>query len=133
MAPQVDFARLAQFKYAIINVMGKDGYPYSVPTEFQIDKSQRILLKPPVSPISIAGKRAGVLFNHITAVPTGGYTDRRYMLIWGSLVDNDGMFELRPEALSEWDEKILSFPELCAKAAPQGQRYLEGLHSQVEA
>jgi 1,4-dihydroxy-2-naphthoate octaprenyltransferase len=133
MGPQVDFTRLAQFKYAIINVLGNDGYPYSVPTEFQIDKSQRILLKPPVSPISIAGKRAGVLFNHITAVPTGGYTDRRYMLIWGSLVDSDGMFELRPEALSEWDEKILSFPELCAKAAPQGQRYLEGLQSQVEA
>ena len=133
MALQVDFTRLAQFKYAIINVLGNDGYPYSVPTEFQIDKSQRILLKRPVSPISIVGKRAGVLFNHITAIPTGGYTDRRYMLIWGSLVENDGMLELRPKAMSEWDEKILPFPELCAKAVPQGQRYLEGLHSQVEA
>ena len=133
MALQVDFTRLAQFKYAIINVLGSDGYPYSVPTEFQIDKSQRILLKRPVSPISIVGKRAGVLFNHIAAIPTGGYTDRRYMLIWGSLVENDGMLELRPKAMSEWDEKILPFPELCAKAVPQGQRYLEGLHSQVEA
>ena len=133
MALQVDFTRLAQFKYAIINVLGNDGYPYSVPTEFQIKNSQRILLKRPVSPISIVGKRAGVLFNHIAAIPTGGYTDRRYMLIWGSLVENDGMLELRPKAMSEWDEKILPFPELCAKAAPQGQRYLEGLHSQVEA
>ena len=133
MPIQLDFARLAQFKYAIINVLGNDGYPYSVPTEFQIDKSQRILLKRPVSPISIVGKRAGVLFNHIAAIPTGGYTDRRYMLIWGSLVENDGMLELRPKAMSEWDEKILPFPELCAKAAPQGQIYLEGLHSQVEA
>ena len=133
MPIQLDFARLAQFKYAIINVLGNDGYPYSVPTEFQIKNSQRILLKRPVSPISIVGKRAGVLFSHITAIPTGGYTGRRYMLIWGSLVENDGMLELRPKAMSEWDEKILPFPELCAKAAPQGQRYLEGLHSQVEA
>lgn len=133
MAPQIDLARLAQFKYAIINVLGDDGYPYSVPTEFTISHPQRILLKHPVSPVSIAGKRAGVLFNHITAIPTGGYTDRKYMLIWGRLVENNGELELRPEALSQWDEKILPFPELCMRAAPQGQKYLDGSHAQVEA
>lgn len=132
MTPRIDFSRLAQFKYAIINIVGNDGFPYSVPTGFRV-AGGRILLTPATLPMTVAGKRVGVLFNHITAIPTGGYTDRRYILIWGDLVENDGMLELRPEALSEWDEKLLPFPELCARAAPQGQKYLDRLRSQVEA
>lgn len=132
-APQIDSSRLAQFKYAIISIVGEDGYPYSVPTEFHITPRKQILLKKPEHSAVVSGSRVGVLFNHITAIPTGGYTNRRYMLIWGSLGENDGMLELHPEDMSEWDEKVLPFPELCARAAPQGQKYLAGLRPQVEA
>ncbi len=133
MSAPIDFARLAQFKYAVINSLGPDGYPYSVPTEFEITQSERILLEKPDSQFPLVGRNVGVLFNHITAIPTGGYTDRRYILIWGTLVDVDGKLELQPKAHTEWDEKILPFPELCAKAVPQGQRYLQGLQTQLEA
>src|SRR6266571_4211600 len=74
----------------------------------------------------------GFLFNHISAIPTGGYTDRRYMLVSGRLSDQKGKLKLDPESITEWDEKILPFGELCAKAAPQGQRYLQTIR-QIEA
>jgi len=130
--PPIDFARLGQFKYAIINLIGEDGFPFSVPTDFEVTHQKEILLKKPATSLSLREGAVGVLFNHISAIPTGGYTDRRYMLIWGKLKDQDGLLKLEPEALSEWDEKILPFGELCAKAAPQGQKYLQSLR-QIEA
>ncbi len=132
MMPRIDFQRLATFKYAIINLIGQNGYPWSLPTEFQITHQKNILLKKPASPVPFTGKHVGILFSHITAIPTGGYTDRRYMLIRGSLNEQDGKLKLHPEAISEWDEKMLPFPELCARAVPQGQRYLQSLQRQPE-
>ncbi len=133
MMPKVDFDKLAQFKFAIISLIGQDGFPLSLPTEFRITSGKEILLKKPVSAIPVTRRTVGVLFNHIAAVPTGGYTDRRYVLVWGNLSEKGDMLRLQPESISEWDEKILPFPELCAKSAPQGQRYLENLRHQIAA
>ncbi len=133
MAAEIDLQRLAQFKYAIVNFLGEDGFPWSLPTEFRITPQHEILLRKPSSSIPLAGRRVGVLFNSITALPTGGYTDRKYMLVWGRLAEQDSELKVHPESLSEWDEKMLSFPEYCARSAPQGQKYLESLQPQLEA
>src|SRR6266849_8909679 len=125
MMPKIDLARLKQFQYAIINTVEKDGFPSSIPTSFEITAQQEIMLKKPTHTTTLDGRSVGILFNHISAIPTGGYTDRRYMLLWGRLRDQKGKLKLEPEAMTEWDEKILPFGELCAKAAPQGQRYLQ--------
>jgi len=132
MKPTIDFERFAQFKYGIISLVGSDGFPWSYPTNFQLTPSREILLTKPTHSVPLIGKRVGVLFNHIAAIPTGGYTERRYMLIWGTLSENFGKLRLHPDSMSEWDEKILPFPELCARAAPQGQKYLQNLQHQVE-
>jgi len=123
--PNIDFKRLAEFKYAIISAIGEDGFPFSLPTDFEVTSQKEILLKKPTTNLPILGRNVGVLFNHISAIPTGGYTDRRYMLLWGRLRDQKDKLKLEPEAMTEWDEKILPFGELCAKAAPQGQKYLQ--------
>lgn len=133
MKPGIDFQRLSQFKYGIISLVEPDGYPLSLPTSFQLTSRNEILLTKPNGNVSLVGRRVGVLFNHIAAIPTGGYTERRYMLIWGRLSEESGGLKLDPESMSEWDEKVVPFPELCAKAAPQGQKYLESLKHQVEA
>ena len=127
----IDFERLAKFNYAIINAVAEDGFPFSLPTDFEVTAKGEILLKKPASP-NLFGKEVGVLFNSISAIPTGGYTDRRYILVWGKLKEQGGKLKLEPRALSEWDEKILPFGELCAKAAPQGSKYLQKL-GQIEA
>jgi|SRR5215467_11228097 len=130
--PTIDFKRLSEFKYAIINAVGEDGFPFSLPTDFELTPQKEILLRKPAANLPILGKKVGVLFNHISAIPTGGYTDRKYMLLWGRLNDQKGRLKLEPESITEWDEKILPFGELCAKAAPQGQKYLQTVR-QIEA
>ena len=129
----IDYQRLANFRYAILTTIGDDGYPFSVTTNFHLTPDKKILLEKPSLPSRLDGKKVNVLFNHITGVPTGGYTDRRYMLLWGTTHEDQGKLRLEPEKLSEWDEKILPFPEYCAKVAPQGAKYLENLQPSVEA
>ena len=130
---QLDLRRLANFRYAVITHIDHDGFPFSVATDFQIGPKGEILLKKPWSSSDLQGKKVGVLFNSITAVPTVGYNERRYMLVWGTTSDHQGMLKLNPERVSEWDEKILPFDQLCAKSAPQGAKYLAGLQASVEA
>ena len=131
--PQIDYERLARFRYAILTTISDDGYPFSITTNYQLTADKKILLDKPILPSKLDGRKVNVLFNHITGIPTGGYTDRRYMLLWGTTHEERGKLRLEPERLSEWDEKILSFPEYCAKVAPQGARYLEKLQPSVEA
>lgn len=130
--PKLDFTRLGQFKYAIINMIEDNGFPLSLPTDFELTLQNEILLKKPSAKIPLNGRSVGVLFNHITALPTGGYGERRYMLVWGKLAEQRGHLKLHPEAVSEWDEKVLPFDQLCSQAAPQGQKYLERLQRQIE-
>jgi len=131
--PKIDLARLKQFQYAIINMVEKDGFPSSLPTSFEITAQQEIVLKKPTPGATLGGRTVSILFNHISAIPTGGYTDRRYVQIWGKLSEQRGGLKLTPETTSEWDEKILPFDQLCARAAPQGQRYLEKVQRQNES
>lgn len=130
---RIDYERLGKFRNAVITLVGDDGFPFSITTNFQLSPEKSILLDQPVVPPHLAGKKVNVLFNHITGIPTGGYTDRRYMIFWGTLNEDHGKLRLDPEKLTEWDEKILSFPEYCAKVAPQGARYLERLQPSVTA
>jgi 1,4-dihydroxy-2-naphthoate octaprenyltransferase len=129
----VDLDKLALFRYCVVTWIDKDGFPFSVATDFLLSENGEILLKKPNVPATITGSRVGVLFNHITGIPTGGYTDRRYMLVWGNVSEDKGFLKLHPEELSEWDEKILPFDKLCAAAAPQGKKYLENLQPSIEA
>ena len=131
--PKIDYERLANYRYAILTTIGDDGYPFSITTNYQLTPDKKILLDKPKLPSKLDGRKVNVLFNHITGIPTGGYTDRRYMLLWGTTHEERGKLRLEPERLSEWDEKILSFPEYCAKVAPQGAKYLQKLQPSVEA
>jgi len=129
----VDPDRLALFRYGVVTWIDKDGFPFSVATDFLLSENGEILLKKPSAPSTMIDARVGVLFNHITGIPTGGYTDRRYMLVWGRVSEDKGFLKLHPEELSEWDEKILPFDKLCVAAAPQGKRYLENLQPSIDA
>jgi 1,4-dihydroxy-2-naphthoate octaprenyltransferase len=129
----VDPDKLALFRYAIVTWIDRDGFPFSISTDFLLSENGEILLKKPGAFSTVIGARVGVLFNHITGIPTGGYTDRRYMLVWGRVSEDKGFLKLHPEELSEWDEKILPFDKLCAAAVPQGKKYLESLQPSIDA
>src|SRR5207245_9247709 len=125
--------RLTLSRYGIVTWIDTDGFPFSVATDFILSENGEILLKKPSAPATMTGGRVGVLFNHITGIPTGGYTDRRYMLVWGRVSEDKGFLKLHPEELSEWDEKILPFDKLCASAVRQVNRYLESIQPSIDA
>ncbi|HEV2118700.1 MAG TPA: hypothetical protein VGS11_01125 [Candidatus Bathyarchaeia archaeon] len=129
----VDLDRVSSFRYGVVTWIDKDGFPFSVATDFLLSENGEILLKKPSPPATIMGARVGVLFNHITGIPTGGYTDRRYMLVWGTVSEDKGFLKLHPEEVSEWDEKILPFDKLCEAAVPQAKRYLGSLQPSIDA
>ena len=129
----VDPDRLSLFRYGVVTWIDEDGFPFSVATDFLLSENGEILLKKPSTSPPMTDRRVGVLFNHITGIPTGGYTDRRYMLVWGKVSDDKGFLKLYPEEISEWDEKILPFDKLCAAAVPQGKKYLESLQPSIDA
>ena len=131
--PEIDYQQLANFRYAILKTIDDTGYPFSITTNYQLTPDKKILLDKPKLPTKLDGRKVNVLFNHITGIPTGGYTERRYMLLWGTTHEDHGKLRLEPKKLSEWDEKILPFPEYCAKVAPQGAKYLQKLQPSVEA
>jgi len=129
----VDSDRLSRFRYGVVTWIDKEGFPFSVATDFLLSENGEILLKKPSVSPPMSENRVGVLFNHITGIPTGGYTDRRYMLVWGRVSDDKGFLKLHPEEISEWDEKVLPFDKLCAAAVPQGRKYLESLQPSIDA
>src|SRR2546422_7945191 len=129
----VDPDRVSRFRYGIVTWIDKDGFPFSVATDFLLSENGEILLKRPSVPTVMTGGRVGVLFNHITGIPTGGYTDRRYILVWGRGSEDKGFLKLHAEELSELDEKILALYKLCAAAVPQANRYLDSLQPSIAA
>src|SRR5438132_6926875 len=129
----VDPDRLSLFRYGVLTWIDKDGFPFSVATDFLLSENGEILLKKPSAHPTMMGADVAVLFNHITGIPTGGYTDRRYMLVWGRVSEDKGFLKLHPEEVSEWDEKVLPFDKLCAAAVPQGKKYLESLQPSIDA
>ncbi len=130
---RLDKDKLAKFGYGVVTLIADDGFPYSIPAKFKVTQDGDVLLEKSKSIPELARKKVGVLFNHITAIPTGGYNDRRYVLVSGSLDKHGDMWKLNAEKISEWDEKILPFDQLCTRAVPQGAKYLKMLQAPVEA
>src|SRR5207247_11259674 len=102
----LDYHRLGNFRYAIITLVGDDGFPFSVSTDFKIMPDKKIVLQKPAQPSKLDGKRVNVLFNHITGLPGGGYADRRYMLVSGTTQEHHGTLTFEPEKVSARDEKL---------------------------
>jgi 1,4-dihydroxy-2-naphthoate polyprenyltransferase len=124
-------ARLPGFSHAVLIVPDDDGYPLSVATAFRvIDGSVE------VTPAS-TGQRAvrdtveaRLVVSHIRPYPGVGYDQRRYIELSGALSVVGSAWRFDPQAARGWDEKDLSFPELCQRALPQARRYLAALSTE---
>src|SRR2546425_166952 len=77
----LDYQRLGNFRYAVITMVGDDGFPFSVATDFKILPDKMIVLRKPALPSKLDGKRVNVLFNHITGLPAGGYSDQQHQTL----------------------------------------------------
>lgn len=115
---------IKSFSECIVSFMGPDGYPYSYPTNFTVEDGEIYVGKSSLTP---RDGRVTLTFNHITPLPSGGYTDRRYVTVKGVASDAGGRLRVAVEKIYGWDEKKTPFPEYCEISVPQSRRYVEEL------
>lgn len=103
--------------------LDSDGYPIGFRIDAEINEDS-IKLK---GLEKIPSKRATIFFNHITALPSGGYTDRRYVYLKGEIKEKENKIFFEVDEHSFWDEKIIPFPMYCEANVKQAKLYLEKL------
>lgn len=117
---------LQNYEQVTLSFIDDDGYPATVPLIVErVDGSVSLRLPKGVDPSKVAGKKVTLLMNHITPLPIGGYTDRRYRALQGRASIVEGRVELSVERTYSWDEKKTPFPEYVEVSTPRARRYLE--------
>ncbi|MEM1956426.1 MAG: 1,4-dihydroxy-2-naphthoate octaprenyltransferase [Candidatus Caldarchaeum sp.] len=117
-----------RFSDTVVSFVDDDGYPTSIPvklrpTEEGFTTDWPAYLRPK--------KHATLLFNHITPLQTGGYTDRRYLMV-RAVVDTAGDRPLfKPVKSYGWDEQKTPFFQYCEQKIGQARSYLAKLSSSL--
>lgn len=128
MVDRALFEKAAKFTDAAISFVDDDGYPFSIPVSFTIDPQRRtVSISKPKNLLSIRDREVNLIFNHVTPLPNGGYTDRRYIVFWGQLNDIGEKFELKPRKGYTWDEKEVPFFQYSEMKNTQARSYLDQL------
>ena len=121
--------KAASYSEVSLSFVDDDGYPFSIPVSVEIDQDNGIvkIAKPRTLP-TLDGKEISLTFNHITPLPVGGYTERRYIVLWGKLVDEMDNFRLKPAKGYVWDEKEVPFFQYSEMKVTRARRYLNELN-----
>jgi 1,4-dihydroxy-2-naphthoate octaprenyltransferase len=123
--------KLALYPHVVVAGVDDDGYPLSVATTFQVDRTDaahgRVLLDPPQPPIP-TDREISVIGSHIRPQPGVGYDERRYVCLWGrAALGADGRVSFTPQRAWGWDETEVPFFEYSERSVPQSKRYLARL------
>lgn len=116
------------FDEVAVVFIDEDGYPFSYPSSYRVEGGEIIVerpgyVKPPEHPL--------LVFNHITPLPAGGYTNRRYLAVRCRLKGSDGVLRLKPVGSYGWDESKTHFIQYCEMNVERGLKYLEELGSKL--
>ncbi len=131
MRTDAALAKLVEYPHVVVAWVDDDGYPVSVATtfavEFQADAAPgRVLLDDPQPPIP-TDREISVIGSHIRPQAGVGYDQRRYVSLWGRVVDGGGPLVFTPERAWGWDETEVPFFEYSERSVPQSKRYLARL------
>ncbi len=121
-----DLERFEQFAVAYID---DDGYPVTLPVTIATAQDViKVRVPRGIDPQRITGKPVNLVANHIVPLPSGGYTDRRYVVLRGRTVSvEDDILHLEPFREYGWDERTTPFPEYVEVSTSRAKNYLEGL------
>lgn len=122
------FRKAATFSDAALSFIDDDGYPFSVPVNVEVDQDNQVVrFAKPMNLSSLENHDINLIFNHITPLQTGGYTDRRYIVLWGRLTDEGEKFLLKPTKGYTWDEKDVPFFQYSEMRNTTARKYLDQL------
>jgi len=121
-------ADLGRFKHAVLIYRDRDGYPFSVATDFAVVEGI-VELAPAqtgINPVA-EGQDAQLVFSRIHPQPGVGYDQRAYVELTGTVSTAGPAWRFTAEKARGWDENTLAFFELCERSLPQARRYLKSL------
>jgi 1,4-dihydroxy-2-naphthoate octaprenyltransferase len=120
------FQKAAFFSNVALTFIDNDGYPFSVPVDCRVDAEREVvqIVNQGGMP-SLGDREVGLIFNHITPLPMGGYTDRRYIVFWGRINEDGDLLILKPTKGFMWDEKEVPFFQYSEMRNSRARRYLE--------
>ena len=122
------FEKASIFTDAALTFEDEGGYPFSIPVSFEVDANEKLIkIQKPRSVPSLVGRNVGIIFNHVTPLPTGGYTDRRYIVFWGQLQGEAESYVLKPTKGVVWDEKEVPFFQYSEMKVTRARKYLHDL------
>lgn len=120
--------KAASYSDVAISFVDDDGYPFSLPVTVEVDQeNQTVRITKPASLPSLLNREISLTFNHITPLPVGGYTDRRYIVLWGRLTDQGDSYQLKPAKGYIWDEKEVPFFQYSEMKVTKARQYLNEL------
>ncbi|MEM0482049.1 MAG: prenyltransferase [Nitrososphaerota archaeon] len=119
---------LRKFEQVAEAFIDEDGYPSTIPLiTARLNGAVKLKLPSGVECSQLEGKEANLILNHITPLPAGGYTDRRYTVFRGLSRVREGNLIVEVEKMYSWDERVTPFPEYVEVSTPKARRYLEDL------
>jgi 1,4-dihydroxy-2-naphthoate octaprenyltransferase len=120
--------KASKYSDAALTFIDDDGYPYSVPVKCEFDfEKELVTFERPKSLTRVTAHEAELIFNHITPLPVGGYTDRRYVVLWGKLNEDGQKLRLQLTKGFTWDEKEVPFFQYSEMKNLTGRKYLNEL------
>jgi 1,4-dihydroxy-2-naphthoate octaprenyltransferase len=120
--------KAAKYSDAALTFIDDDGYPYSIPVKCEFDfQSGLVTFRKPKSLVATMPREVELIFSYITPLPVGGYTDRRYVVLWGGLQDRGTGLTFQPSKGFTWDEKEVPFFQYSEMKVSRARKYLEDL------
>jgi 1,4-dihydroxy-2-naphthoate octaprenyltransferase len=124
--------KLSTYPYAILTLVGDDGYPVSVALAADIDAAAgRASFAAPAGLAVPSGVDISLTGSHIRPQPGYGYDERRHVTVWGrATVADGGRVEFRAARAWGWDEAEVPFFEYSERSLGQSKKYFDALSAE---
>ncbi|MCS7142771.1 MAG: prenyltransferase [Aigarchaeota archaeon] len=124
---EIDPKELSRFTEVSGSYVDKEGNPVSVPIEVEVKAPNEFRVKLPrgVDPREVVGRKFTIIFNHITPLPIGGYTERRYLAYRCEIRSEGGELIATPYRRYGWDEGKIPFFQYCELTVNNAKKYLK--------
>ena len=131
--PAEGLGRLRDFPFALLTVVGEDGYPLSAAVGARVDiEAGTVTFRAPAGVTVSLQQEISLTGSHIRPLPGFGYDERRHVTLWGHASRGpDEVLIFTPSAAWGWDEANIPFPEYVERTVGQSRRYLARLSAEL--
>jgi 1,4-dihydroxy-2-naphthoate octaprenyltransferase len=121
------FDKLATYPHVVVSWIDGDGYPTQTAASFEADgEGLEMRIARTGLPLP-TDREINVTVSHVRPQPGTGYDQRRYICLWGRLIESEDGFTLKPRRAWGWDEQETPFFEYVERSNPVAMEYMSKL------